>query len=189
MRPTWGPHAADRTQVGHMLAPWTLLTGVFNILWSSAITKRVHRYMFDYDWSIWRGHLISVSDCKFNCLLFKHYRLFQFAPSFVNEKTSTCANSIKVMWTEMLTIPDQHYTIGHQGKTSLMHIFKRYFLIESCIDGALEINSDRESMRIYWKYYLLSLNWGRVKRHMSYIWNQKALVYSIFSLFHQGWYW
>ena len=27
MGPTWGPTGADRTQVGHMLAPWTLLSG------------------------------------------------------------------------------------------------------------------------------------------------------------------
>ena len=27
VRPTWGPSGADRTQVGPMLAPWTLLSG------------------------------------------------------------------------------------------------------------------------------------------------------------------
>ena len=27
MRPTWGPSGADRTQVGPILAPWTLLSG------------------------------------------------------------------------------------------------------------------------------------------------------------------
>ena len=27
VRPRWGPHGADRTQVGPMLAPWTLLPG------------------------------------------------------------------------------------------------------------------------------------------------------------------
>ena len=29
MGPTWGPSGADRTQVGPMLAPWTLLSGSF----------------------------------------------------------------------------------------------------------------------------------------------------------------
>ena len=29
MGPTWGPSGADRTQVGPMLAPWTLPSGVF----------------------------------------------------------------------------------------------------------------------------------------------------------------
>ena len=28
MGPTWGPSGAERTQVGHMLAPWTLLSGL-----------------------------------------------------------------------------------------------------------------------------------------------------------------
>ena len=32
MRPTWGPSGADRTQVGPMLAPWTLLYGTSFIL-------------------------------------------------------------------------------------------------------------------------------------------------------------
>ena len=30
MGPTWGPSGADRTQVGPMLAPWTLLTGLIS---------------------------------------------------------------------------------------------------------------------------------------------------------------
>ena len=29
MGPTWGPSGADRTQVGPMLAPWTLLSGIY----------------------------------------------------------------------------------------------------------------------------------------------------------------
>ena len=29
MGPTWGPSGADRTQIGPMLAPWTLLPGLF----------------------------------------------------------------------------------------------------------------------------------------------------------------
>ena len=31
MGPTWGPSGADRTQVGPMLAPWTLLSGVNHV--------------------------------------------------------------------------------------------------------------------------------------------------------------
>ena len=34
--PTWGPSGADRTQVGPMLAPWTLLSGIaFRERWLS----------------------------------------------------------------------------------------------------------------------------------------------------------
>ena len=32
MGPTWGPSGADRTQVGPMLAPWTLLSGSFLLM-------------------------------------------------------------------------------------------------------------------------------------------------------------
>ena len=31
MGPTWGPSVADRTQVGPMLAPWTLLSGTVSL--------------------------------------------------------------------------------------------------------------------------------------------------------------
>ena len=30
MGPTWGPSGADRTQMGPMLAPWTLLSGIMH---------------------------------------------------------------------------------------------------------------------------------------------------------------
>ena len=30
MGPTWGPSGADKTQVGSMLAPWTLLSGIYH---------------------------------------------------------------------------------------------------------------------------------------------------------------
>ena len=32
MGPTWGPSGADRTHVGPMLAPWTLLSGLFTLV-------------------------------------------------------------------------------------------------------------------------------------------------------------
>ena len=38
MGPTWGPSGAERTQVGPMLAPWTLLSGLL-LLWT--LLKRV----------------------------------------------------------------------------------------------------------------------------------------------------
>ena len=34
MRPTWGPSGADRTQVCPMLAPWTLLSGLWRAVFS-----------------------------------------------------------------------------------------------------------------------------------------------------------
>ena len=43
MGPTWGPYGADRTQVGPMLAPWTLLSG-----WN----------LYPFQWTL-------VGDCNF----------------------------------------------------------------------------------------------------------------------------
>ena len=40
MRPTWGPSGADRTQVGPMLAPWTLLGYLHNQSSNKAILPR-----------------------------------------------------------------------------------------------------------------------------------------------------
>ena len=39
---TWGPSGADRTQVGPMLAPWTLLSGK---LWLDIIHAKSHPYL------------------------------------------------------------------------------------------------------------------------------------------------
>ena len=36
MGPTWGPHGVDRTQVVPMLAPWTLLSGIW-FAWQSSL--------------------------------------------------------------------------------------------------------------------------------------------------------
>ena len=40
MGPTWGPSGADRTHVGPMLLPWTLLSGMSNILPPPGITSQ-----------------------------------------------------------------------------------------------------------------------------------------------------
>ena len=37
MGPTWGPAGADRTQVGPMLAPWTLLSGSISFFTSNSV--------------------------------------------------------------------------------------------------------------------------------------------------------
>ena len=42
MGPTWGSSGADRTQVGPMLAPWTLLSGYWHASTVASFTKEVH---------------------------------------------------------------------------------------------------------------------------------------------------
>ena len=42
MGPTWGPSGADRTQVGPMLAPWSLLSGAWMLMpWYSTSSARL----------------------------------------------------------------------------------------------------------------------------------------------------
>ena len=53
MGPTWGPSGTDRTQVGPMLAPWTLLSG--KVPTGTALTKLSE--CNDVAWTSW--HLTS----------------------------------------------------------------------------------------------------------------------------------
>ena len=48
MGPTWGPSRADRTQVGPMLAPWSLLSANVRIDTQRHCTNRLHIY---HSWS------------------------------------------------------------------------------------------------------------------------------------------
>ena len=43
MGPSWGPSGADRTQVGPMLTPWTLLSGTFRRQCSSLCNYTMYR--------------------------------------------------------------------------------------------------------------------------------------------------
>ena len=66
MGPTWGPSGADRTQVGPMLAPWTLLSGwslcgkgsahwVWKICGTTAVTDRWSHHtgvITNFQWNI-----------------------------------------------------------------------------------------------------------------------------------------
>ena len=45
MAPTWGPSGSCRPQMGPMLAPWTLLSGMFNTLHNSSLPKRILRHV------------------------------------------------------------------------------------------------------------------------------------------------
>ena len=54
MGPTWGPHGADRTQVGPILVPWTLLSGQVSILHGeSVMLSQDVCFVFVLDHIIW----------------------------------------------------------------------------------------------------------------------------------------
>ena len=60
MWPTWGPSGADRTQVGPMLAPWTLLYGV-------AFTQG------QFHWKYWRHQWVKcIWKCKLHIWSYNH---------------------------------------------------------------------------------------------------------------------
>ena len=53
MGPTWGPSGADRTQVGPMLAPWTLLSGPVYLHTKCHITSQCLLTIFFADNQMW----------------------------------------------------------------------------------------------------------------------------------------
>ena len=71
MGPTWGPAGADRTQVGPMLATWTLLSGTYSghnnivsdlenrVLWFLVINRYVITHTAHFSW--WRHQMETFS--------------------------------------------------------------------------------------------------------------------------------
>ena len=59
MGPTWGPYGADRTKVGFMLAPWTLLSGMPYIFYLSSCIA-----VCDIIWVIYRSVFSMI--CSWN---------------------------------------------------------------------------------------------------------------------------
>ena len=57
MGPTWGPSGSDRTQVGPMLAPWTLLSGLLSL--TGPLPNKLDSIQFSYrttvNWGKWIG--------------------------------------------------------------------------------------------------------------------------------------
>ena len=84
MGPTWGPSVADRTQVGPMLAPWILLSGITGsgctknfsfkiyILWK-IISVIIWIYVFDhnksFDWAVLTNQCCMCNASGYSSLL------------------------------------------------------------------------------------------------------------------------
>ena len=85
MGPTKGPHGADRTQVGRMLAPWTLLSGLFPVC-TSRIRYTCHTLMTRFQYTVARTKLSPF--CK------RHIWIHLFLKScldFDSNFTSSCS--------------------------------------------------------------------------------------------------
>ena len=72
MGPTWGPSGADKTQVGPMLAPWTLVSGIFSVF------NTVHSPYIVCHFSLYNSwypiaHLYSMGCCSWVQIWSKFY--------------------------------------------------------------------------------------------------------------------
>ena len=85
MGPTWGPSGADRTQVGPMLAPWTLLSGLIKTR-PAMYNQRLHYcagrpYLLIGCWRLWNEILASTN---FDWRIFSALRLWTRGPFISN---------------------------------------------------------------------------------------------------------
>ena len=83
MGQTWGPTGADRTQVGPMLAPWTLLSGWWLVPLSSLAPSAVGVYHYHYQINIFfitfALHFgVEISSIKMACCPWKINKIIKF---------------------------------------------------------------------------------------------------------------
>ena len=99
MGPTWGPSGADRTQVGPMLAPWTLLSGAVTY------TGRVERRSDSQGNNIWcerkqRNHLGKKNLLNWNSVkfLFSQFSQIDIKETFDKLFSNIISWTIKLFW-------------------------------------------------------------------------------------------
>ena len=84
LEPTWGPSGADRTQVGPMLASWTLLSGIINVnAWSATdLHKNTMVILVRY----WFGETAQQRKTWFS----RHYLINVTFRRYIDIYISTC---------------------------------------------------------------------------------------------------
>ena len=91
MGPTWDPPGADRTQVGPMLAPWTLLSGYrSNIQWWYTVNWNFIFAVCISDWEIipcfHKIRKIFSRNMPGNCSLKQQNAIMKNLPSMINQQ-------------------------------------------------------------------------------------------------------
>ena len=71
---TWGPSGADRTQVGPMMTPWTLLSWMISVPYKEYPKHFVIPQLGTY--SIWQSDWVSTCREMFNCCPPLHHPVF-----------------------------------------------------------------------------------------------------------------
>ena len=89
MGPTWGPSGSDRTQVGPMLVPWTLLSGVVchPLLGACGAFNHTHQACFvrSPQWQ-WNNPTKTSIECEQLAVLHPSYQL----PAFLSQQICDC---------------------------------------------------------------------------------------------------
>ena len=99
MEPTWGPSGADRTQVGPMLAPWTLLSGRLST-WQK-FRQTCSRYIFRV-----KNYFFMRLICN-KCGGMKRFQGF-------------CSSTIKILWIILISHRDYLKMILMEGMRSVI---------------------------------------------------------------------
>ena len=105
MGPTWGPSGADRTQVGPMLAPWTLLSGLASNNWFHGM-KSCFNYTRLHNNNILSSNFRRCVGCKVYCKILK----FEF-----KKKKKNCNFYFVWFWLWILYESLVWVIIGWQG--------------------------------------------------------------------------
>ena len=124
MGPTWGPRGDDRTQVGPMLAPWTLLSGIFSCFIFFRFQSNSLGRAFMIFWFIWKDPTIisflssGERDASFTCV--KVISSLQIATSIefrssLHSQSLTCGqfinNEIPFVNVKLLSKQQHAYTL------------------------------------------------------------------------------
>ena len=100
MGPTWGPSGADRTQVGPMLAPWTLLSrSVTEMKWKSPFIKYSDEQIKSI--SRWHSTIKSGNVVAIICVWFSNLRI-DFEDTLVKRLWAECHEIpfVVIFWKE-----------------------------------------------------------------------------------------
>ena len=101
---TWGPSGADRTQVGPMMTPWTLLSWMISVPYKEYPKHFVIPQLGTY--SIWQSDWVSTCREMFNCCPPLHHPVF--SPINMLVHASILEIAFETLWnlTEIFVIND-----------------------------------------------------------------------------------
>ena len=131
MGPTWGPSGADRTQVGPMLAPWTLLSGT--LIRHTTVPRKFE------EWSIFMAKKLVLTLC---CVVVYGGSSYTATSLQLEESFSVAHSTVKTG----ITIS----RLTHWGRDKMAATFKTMF---SNTFSWMKIYEFR--LRFHWSFFLM----------------------------------